>query len=156
METLEFTILGKPMPKQSVKVGKSYDGKRTFYKDSKIVKRENEIRETINKNLPPNFNIWTGNPIFIIITYVYKYPSSMSKKMINKSLLGETIFKITSPDVGDNLNKLILDVMEKTVYSLDSEIANINASKVYGSSDRTEITLLRNLSNSLFFPTKKH
>ena len=155
MEVLEFTILGKPMAKQSVKAGTDSKGNRIFYKDSKIVKREKEIIESLNNTLKKDHIIWEGKPIFVTITYVYEYPKAMSKKLINASLSGKTIFKTTAPDVGDNLNKLILDVLEKIVYSLDSEIVNINATKVYGTSNRTEVSLRFQPNELLFYPISK-
>lgn len=157
MEIVELTIMGEPMPKQSVKLGKDQNGNRQFYTDSKIKKREKEILEQISDVIGDNHQLWQGKPIIVTITYVYEFPKGMGKRMRAKVDEGVTIYKTTKPDVGDNLNKLILDVMEGVIYRNDSEIVSIQTSKVYGSESRTEISLIYNPENTLFYPkTKKY
>ena len=157
MEIIELTIVGEPMPKQSVKQGKDHYGNKVFYTDSKIKQREKEILEQVNNVVGDNHQLWQGKPIIATITYVYQFPKTMSKKMMNLAQQGKIIYKTTKPDVGDNLNKLILDVLEGVIYRNDSEIVELKTSKVYGNESRTEISLIFNPYGVTFYPkTKKY
>ena len=149
---IELTILGIPVPKQSVKVGKR-NGKNHFYQPEIIQAQKRKIENTLNDVLGDSHSVWNGIPICVRLTYVFPIPKGMSKKLRNQIESGETVYKTTKPDVGDNLNKLILDCLEGYVYSNDSEIVEIIASKVYGEIPRTEITLITD-NNLLFYPKK--
>ena len=155
MEIVELTIMGDPMPKQSVKQGKDRYGNKVFYSDSKVKNREKDILKQLDDVIGGDHKLWQGKPVFVNLTYVFEFPKGMSNRLKEKASLGETIYKITSPDVGDNLNKLILDVLEKVVYKNDSEIVSVKSTKVYGRTPRTEISLIYDPENTLFYPKKQ-
>lgn len=155
MKLFELTIMGDPMPKQSVKQGKSRSGKKVFYKDSKITEREAEILSQLRAKLGESHIPWYCKPIIVSLTYVYPYPKTFPKRLIRLIESGETVYKITAPDVGDNLNKLILDVLQGFLYENDSEIIISSSKKVYGEIGRTEISLREMSDKVLYYPTKK-
>ena len=142
---IELTIKGEPIAKQSVQFGKG-----NAYHPAKIMNMKADIERQLSVLIDKASGLWRGKPIKATITYIFEPPKSTSKKVWDKIDSGETFYKITKPDLGDNLNKLILDVMEGYVYDNDSEICVFQLEKVYGSDPRTEISLELIETNNYF------
>jgi len=74
------------------------------------------------------------------ILFRYKLPQSASKEDRDRVESGMAIRKATKPDV-DNILKQLLDAMNGIVYTDDSQIVEIKASKWYSKKDEVIITI---------------
>ena len=129
---LSFDIYVKPLAHQSFRIGRN--GIR--YKPKKIVDYQRNIKALIVEQLPKDFDIITsGSEIKVnYIEYIYAYPKSFSKKKRVKT------FKVTKPDLQDNLNKAFFDSLEGLLYEQDQNIVEINRmSKFYGEADKIRV-----------------
>jgi len=124
-----------PIPHQSVRVTR-----RGFtYQPKKIKDYKKLIRELVEERLPEHFSmIKAGTPIVINrLCYVFEYPKSMSK---TKRL--HTRYKLTKPDLHDNLNKAFFDALEGLVWEQDQNICLLkNVSKEYGETASIQIEI---------------
>lgn len=123
----------KAVPHQSVRVTR-----RGFtYQPKKIKDYKQTIQEMVRERLPSHFSvIEAGTPIAINkLQYTFEYPKSMSK---SKRL--HTKYKVTKPDLHDNLNKALFDALEGIVWERDQNIVRMNnVEKIYG--DANSITI---------------
>ena len=130
---LELNI--RPVPHQSVRFTRSG---RTF-KPKKITDYQSYVRRLVEEQLPEGFSIISaGVPIFIRqLSYQYEWPSSISlKKRTGK------VYKVTKPDLQDNLNKAFLDALEGLIYEQDQNIVSIEKlEKYYGDKDKIILIL---------------
>ena len=129
---LKLDLYIKPLAHQSFRIGRN--GIR--YKPKKIVDYQRNIQALTVDQLPTSFNvIEAGSEIKVnYIEYVYAYPKSFSKKKRVKT------FKVTKPDLQDNLNKAFFDSLEGIVYEQDQNIVEINRmSKFYGEADKIRV-----------------
>lgn len=127
---LELNI--RPLAHQSFKIGRG----GIKYKPKKVTDYQNYLRRLVTEQLPKNFNIITaGSEIKVnYIEYIYAYPKSFSKKRRVKT------FKVTKPDLQDNLNKAFFDSLEGLLYEQDQNIVEINKmSKFYGETDKIRV-----------------
>ena len=127
---LKFPI--RPKPKQSVRVGKSKGGKKTFYKDSKVVKFEQEIRMLFLAQIL-HVKKFEG-AVGLDVTYTFKHPKNWSKAMVAKLSEGKT-YRPLRPDLTDNINKGWVDVVAPYLMNEDSQISKFSAEKIYGLED---------------------
>lgn len=128
--TLELNI--RPLAHQSFKIGRG----GIKYKPKKVKDYQEYLRRLVSEQLPKDFNIITaGSEIKVnYIEYVYAYPKSFSKKRRVKT------FKVTKPDLQDNLNKAFFDSLEGLLYEQDQNIVEINKmSKFYGETDKIRV-----------------
>lgn len=127
---LELNI--RPLAHQSFKIGRG----GIKYKPKKVTDYQNYLRRLVTEQLPKDFNIITaGTEIKVnYIEYIYAYPKSFSKKRRVKT------FKVTKPDLQDNLNKAFFDSLEGLLYEQDQNIVEINKmSKFYGETDKIRV-----------------
>jgi len=127
---LELNI--RPLAHQSFKIGRG----GIKYKPKKVTDYQNYLRRLVTEQLPKNFNIITaGSEIKVNYReYIYAYPKSFSKKRRVKT------FKVTKPDLQDNLNKAFFDSLEGLLYEQDQNIVEINKmSKFYGENDKIRV-----------------
>ena len=128
--TLELNI--RPLAHQSFKIGRG----GIKYKPKKVKDYQEYLRRLVSEQLPKDFNIITaGSEIKVnYIEYIYAYPKSVSKKRRVKT------FKVTKPDLQDNLNKAFFDSLEGLLYEQDQNIVEINKmSKFYGETDKIRV-----------------
>lgn len=127
---LELNI--RPLAHQSFKIGRG----GIKYKPKKVTDYQNYLRRLVTEQLPKDFNIITaGSEIKVnYIEYIYAYPKSFSKRRRVKT------FKVTKPDLQDNLNKAFFDSLEGLLYEQDQNIVEINKmSKFYGETDKIRV-----------------
>ena len=127
---LELNI--RPLAHQSFKIGRG----GIKYKPKKVKDYQEYLRRLVSEQLPKDFNIITaGSEIKVnYIEYIYAYPKSFSKKRRVKT------FKVTKPDLQDNLNKAFFDSLEGLLYEQDQNIVEINKmSKFYGETDKIRV-----------------
>ena len=128
--TLELNI--RPLAHQSFKIGRG----GIKYKPKKVKDYQTYLRRLVSEQLPKDFNIITaGSEIKVnYIEYIYAYPKSFSKRRRVKT------FKVTKPDLQDNLNKAFFDSLEGLLYEQDQNIVEINKmSKFYGETDKIRV-----------------
>jgi Holliday junction resolvase RusA-like endonuclease len=132
---IELKINIKPVPHQSVRVtrfGRTYQPK-------KIIDYKNEIKEAVRKQLPDGFlPIKADTPIFINkLHYVFEYPKSFSKAKRDS-----ITYKVTKPDLHDNLNKALFDALEDVVWERDQNVVAMdNVRKLYGETNHIIIQI---------------
>ena len=128
--TLELNI--RPLAHQSFKIGRG----GIKYKPKKVKDYQEYLRRLVSEQLPKDFNIITaGSEIKVnYIEYIYAYPKSFSKKRRVKT------FKVTKPDLQDNLNKAFFDALEGLIYEQDQNIVEINnMAKYYAPEDKIRV-----------------
>lgn len=108
------------------------------YKPKKIMDYQSHIIKLAKHQLKDDFEVIPAGTEIVIeqLTYQYAYLKSEPKKNRNKK-----IYKVTKPDLQDNLNKAFLDALEGVIYEQDQNIVAINKlEKYYG--DKDLITLI--------------
>lgn len=126
-----------PVPHQSVRVTRTG---RT-YQPKKISDYKQELQRLVREQLPSGFcPIKADTPIFITqLHYVFKYPKSFSKKKIDSAGIK---WKVTKPDLHDNLNKALFDAFEGLVWERDQNVVSIDSmKKYYSNNDQIIISL---------------
>lgn len=125
--TIELVLLGTPMPKQSVRLGK-YGA----YQPAKLVERKEDYIRQIKAQLPKDFIPFTKQVHLIKFHCVYPPKKSFSKVIMDKIKNGEIIYKTTRADI-DNIQKLVYDSMSGLVFKDDGLICTGNDfAKYYG------------------------
>jgi len=115
-----------PTPHQSVRMTRSGH----TYQPKKIVDYKSQIKKVVRDQLPDDFCVIKADtPIHITkLHYCFKYPKSMPKyKRESKDLL----YKVTKPDLHDNLNKALFDALEDVVWERDQNVVSIDDMKKY-------------------------
>jgi Holliday junction resolvase RusA-like endonuclease len=108
------------------------------YKPKKIMDYQSHIIKLAKHQIKDDFEVIPAGTEIVIeqLTYQYAYLKSEPKKNRNKK-----IYKVTKPDLQDNLNKAFLDALEGVIYEQDQNIVAINKlEKYYG--DKDLITLI--------------
>lgn len=129
--TLEIPI--RPTPHQSVRTTKT--GHR--YQPKKIIDYKLDLQKAVRDRLPDRFSvIEAGTPIAITkLHYQFEYPKSWSA---TKKL--HTYYKVSRPDLHDNLNKAFFDAMEGVLWEKDQNICSMNdVRKYYGEENKITI-----------------
>jgi Holliday junction resolvase RusA-like endonuclease len=132
---IELKINIKPVPHQSVRVTKFG---RT-YQPKKIIDYKNQLIEAVKEQLPDGFSVIKADtPIFINkLHYVFEYPKSFSKAKRDS-----ITYKVTKPDLQDNLNKPLFDALEGIVWERDQNVVAMdNVKKYYGTTNQIIIQI---------------
>lgn len=145
---LTLTIQGVPQPKQSFR----FTLKGIRYKDKKVVLHEQSIRAQVEQQIPSDFKMLDG-PLGSYVNYVFPIPASFSKKKKKLVEDGAIYFKISTPDLMDNLNKGVFDAIKKRVITDDSRICVFGNSKIYGLEPMAEVTIYQ-LPDYIISPEK--
>lgn len=127
--TLRLYIPIKPTPHQSVRMTRA----GRAYQPKKIVDYKSEVQRLVRDQLPSGFCLITADtPIFIDkLHYVFEYPKSFSKA--KRDIV---TYKVTKPDLHDNLNKALFDALEGIVWERDQNVVYMNnVAKYYGQED---------------------
>lgn len=132
---LEFK--GVPFSKQSFRfrsfITKSGKVAIQKYQQKKVVEGENTLKAQIIQQLPKGFVPFSKAVVVRRLRFIFPLPLSAPKK--DKTLLGgsSNIYKITKPDLTDNLMKGLFDAMSGIVFTDDARIVMIcDARKIYG------------------------
>lgn len=149
MPEYQIIIPGPVVPKQSVrfsaipyfndKSGKCAAFIKT-YQTKAITDYEKLVETCCMEQIGTNFAMIEG-AIETDIIIVYGIPKSMSKKDQNFIMQGGVIYKITQPDITDNLIKGICDGMQGHVYENDGQICKTAAIKIYGFVERAIVNV---------------
>jgi Holliday junction resolvase RusA-like endonuclease len=83
------------------------------YKPKKIMDYQSHIIKLAKHQIKDDFEVIPAGTEIVIeqLTYQYAYLKSEPKKNRNKK-----IYKVTKPDLQDNLNKAFLDALEGVIY----------------------------------------
>lgn len=123
---IQLVIAIKAIPHQSVRMTRA----GRAYQPKKIIDYKNELKRLVGEQLPMGFSaIEAGTPIHINkLHYVFEYPKSFPK--YKKEATG-IIYKVTKPDLHDNLNKALFDALEGVVWEMDQNVVSIDDMKKY-------------------------
>lgn len=128
--SLTFVLLGNAKAKQSVQHNKTSGA---FYTPIDVKNYQKGTAWEIKSQLPRGFKKWENCGLGFSATYIFTPPKSLKKSELKRLERGEKVYKITKPDLTDNLNKPVLDAMEGIVFDNDSRIAHIEKlEKRYG------------------------
>ena len=128
---IKLNIPIKAVPHQSVRVtrfGRTYQPK-------KIADYKEQLRRAIGDQIPDGFVAFKADSEIAItmLHYVFEYPKSFHKKKRDN---GELHYKVTKPDLHDNLNKALFDAMEGLVWERDQNVVSMdNVKKYYSDKD---------------------
>ena len=126
----------RPKAHQSVRLSKR--GYTYTPKNVKIYKSE-IIRQTMSQ-LPEDFNIIKhSTPITVeYLHYIYKYPARWTKAQKDKFT-----YRVSTPDLLDNINKAFMDALEGVVFENDMSVCYVkDLKKYYGEKYEIKIKLL--------------
>ena len=144
---LYLKILGIPLAKQSLRFRTFVPKGKKFpivqkYQPKKVTDEEKNIRAQIIAQLPNDFKPFTKGVVIKRITFIFPLPTSSRKSMRDSLESGVCPYKITRPDLTDNLMKGVMDAMTGIVFLDDAQVVMINnSSKVYGKVPMIEIIL---------------
>lgn len=131
MTTLQFTVLGPPVPKgrprsRLVKNKGSGPDFISVYTPDKTAHYENCVRDEAAK-LGSYFGPLI--PLLVVMTFYVERPKSLPRKIKSP---------VKKPDI-ENYMKSVLDALEGIIYYNDAQVVRVVADKFYGSPPRTEI-----------------
>lgn len=81
--------------------------------------------------------------IHATVLYYFRHPKKIPRSMHQKMFAGERVYKITKPDLTDNLQKGLFDSLEGIAFTNDSQVAKMTVEKLYSHTPRIEVTLRR-------------
>ncbi len=144
---LILKILGTPLAKQSARFVALGKGQIRSFQKKEVVEKERNIAYDIKSQLPENFVLF-DTPIFVNMILIFTPPASLPKKTLKTIEEGNLVPKDKKPDI-DNLQKTLLDAMQGVVYTNDSRIYSMSASKFYGKIPQIwlEIIVYENIQN---------
>lgn len=129
---LQLYVMGIPKPKQSARHFVSKTGTIKSYQPKDIITEAENIKYSIQQQLPTDFIPFTNEPLFVSLSFFFPFKKTLTKK--EKELIEkDKIYpKTTKPDL-DNLQKLVLDAMQGILYTNDATIYQLTSTKNYGS-----------------------
>ena len=140
MNQITLTFPGKPKALQSFRVAQ-IGGFARKYQPREVVQWKNYLMILAREQLPSDFKVFTGVPLRIEMAFIFLLPKSAPKRMRVAIEAGERIWKITKPDVTDNLPKGVVDALSGIVYSNDCIISDSHAMKYYGLEEKTVVKI---------------
>ena len=135
MKRYFFTIEGRPKPKQSTRLSSRFGVKR-FHSDKKVKSYESSAQMIIKTKFR---EAMIKEPVKLEVKAYFGIPKN-TKKSEKISLINAPYPK--KPD-GDNLLKMICDILKGIVIEDDNLITSKSIDKLYGETSRTEIYLSR-------------
>jgi Holliday junction resolvase RusA-like endonuclease len=139
---VKLNIPIKPMPHQSVRVTRQG---RT-YQPKKVADYKQAVQEAVKEQLPDGFCcIKADTPIHITrLHYVFAYTKNTPARKRNSSYI---YYKVTKPDLHDNLNKALFDALEGVVWERDQNVVAMDDVKKYYSATDQIIIHVECLNN---------
>jgi Holliday junction resolvase RusA-like endonuclease len=144
---LLLELKGIPFAKQSFRYQAFVPKGKKFaivhkYQPKKVIEGENTLRAQIISELPAGFEPFTKAVVVRAIKFIFPLPKSAKKKTLDLVNRGMIVYKISKPDLTDNLMKGLFDAMKGIVFQDDSQVALIcNVSKIYGKVPGIQILL---------------
>jgi len=128
--------LERPKSKQSVRHNRAQN---RYHKDPEVEIYERDLKDqAFFQTL--NHTPWEGPLVIEYIIYTFPHLKRYSKKQREFFQRSGDLYKTTCPDLGDNLQKPLLDALQGIVYQNDSQICLIkNIKKVFGNETGIEI-----------------
>ena len=120
----------EPLPKQSVKQGKS-GGKKIFYTPAAIKKYQEDLFWLAKSQYKGKI---LEGPVMAIITFKFLLPKSAPKWAKDAVDSDYEVYKDTKPDLTDNLPKPLIDAISPIVMENDSRISRCHGEKIYAKS----------------------
>lgn len=141
MNHITLTFHGKPKALQSFRVAQ-IGGFARKYQPKEVVQWKNYLMILAREQLPSDFKIFTGVPLKIEMAFIFLLPKSAPKR-IQAAVqdAGDRVWKITKPDVTDNLPKGVVDALSGIVYRDDCIISDSHAMKYYGLEEKTVVKI---------------
>jgi Holliday junction resolvase RusA-like endonuclease len=132
--TVSFYFDIEPQAKQSARFYAR--GKRVFsYQKGETVRYEETLAWMAQNQLPPEFVMFDSKTPLCVdkLHFVFTPLKTFTKKQNALIDAGCEIYKITKPDLPDNLSKALFDALAGIVYANDAQIASMNdVAKYYG------------------------
>lgn len=131
---IEFTVSGKPQPKQRPRVlrsGITYTPKETLLYEEKVLQaaKESKLLDQSPTEKPLKIIIWAYMPI----------PKSWPKGKQEQARRGK-VLPTSRPDI-DNLAKIIMDALNGEAYKDDSQICELVINKRFSDEPRVEVLI---------------
>ena len=98
------------------------NGRPVFFRDAKLREAISQLERAVAPYVPISP---LEGAVYVKIIWCFPY-----RKTEKKSLIGEAIPKDTRPDI-DNLNKNLLDVLNKKIIADDSQIVRLTVEKCW-------------------------
>lgn len=134
---LQFTIMGKAKPKQSVK----FTRKGIKYTPKDVVNYANWVRTCFYQAYPNHLpSMLEGYYLDVCINVFFKVPDSFSKKKREMALKG--LLRYNKKPDADNCIKAQLDALNGIAYPDDKAIVDVQAHKHYAEEDYVTITII--------------
>lgn len=130
----EFEVIGEITAKARPRLN-MYTG--SIYTPTKTKDYENLIRQYFKLKYKAH-KVLTGRINVTIIAY-FKVPKNTSKKK-EEEMLNGTVSPTKKPDI-DNIEKIVLDAMNKFVFEDDSQITKISVEKVYSNEEKIYVSI---------------
>ena len=127
-----ITILGVPKAVQSFRFTK--EGRK--YQPKEVVSWKNLVRITAMRQYAGK-PILADIPVSIDVEFVFPPPKSWSKSKRKALESGAVIYKVTKPDLTDNLKKALIDALSGVCWERDQQICREKTAKFYGTEPRT-------------------
>jgi len=116
--TLKFFIHGRPIPKQSARIGK-HGG----YQPKRVQAYAEKVRVYCINALEKNEWVVSERPVAVTFNFCFPWPSNTKKALVDKRLP-----RIKRPDV-DNLSKASLDAMD-SLWIDDAQVSHLTVQKL--------------------------
>jgi len=130
---LQLKFIGNPKAVQSFRFTRS----GFKYQKKDVVEWKNWVRMQAVSQLPDGFEMLKDVPLRVEVEFIFSAPKSWSKKKLAKLTDGETIYKITKPDLTDNLMKGLIDALSGIIWERDQQICRVESVKKYGENAKT-------------------
>jgi Holliday junction resolvase RusA-like endonuclease len=138
---LKLVFKGDPKAVQSFRFTRT--GRK--YQPKEVIKWKEGIINQAKMQLPETWKLLEG-PLEFSATYVFNATQAIrtNKRKMNILKSGGKIYKITKPDLTDNLPKGLVDALSGVVWVQDQQIAATGWSeKIYGLSPLTIVYIKR-------------
>lgn len=144
MDSISFSIPGKPFGWQRVApsariVGKGADQRAiaTMHDTRENLDAKGEIKR-LYKIAARGHNTKSG-PVMLRLVAVFPTPESWPRATQKLAQQGK-VWHVGKPDL-DNIEKLILDALNKLAWADDGQVAMVQKAKRYGNPARVEVTI---------------
>lgn len=139
---VEFTVPGEPKGKgrHRTRIATSHAGKQfvATYTPKETASYENLVRLMASEAMAGRPPIQEGG-VSLVLSVALSVPRSWSGKKQARALLGE-IMPTGKPDL-DNIEKAVLDGMNKVVFRDDSQVCRVTKSKRYGATPGVHVSV---------------
>ncbi|MBN2640365.1 MAG: RusA family crossover junction endodeoxyribonuclease [Victivallales bacterium] len=133
---LRMEFAGDPRAVQSFR----FTTDKIRYQPKEVVEWKNYIRIDCKRQLPRGFKIYNC-PLRVEVDFMFSALKSWPKKKKQALDAGALIYKITKPDLTDNLMKGLIDALSGVVWTADQQICEVSTRKFYVAEAKTILTV---------------